>query len=206
MFSQRLAQLGSVIEVRDRFQYDQRKKSCDTRLTINVSGRRFQTYQSTLERYPNTLLGNQRRRTFFYDTETDEYFFDRHCLSFEAILYYYQSYGRLRRPDNVPLDTFFEEITFFDLGNDVIKQVRQDEDVEEAHKILLPTNGFCRHVWANLEYPQYSITGIVFNIISTFFVLLSAIELAVETLPKYRETAGRRIQKKNNSKKISMQI
>ena len=155
-------------------------------MIINVGGLRFETYKSTLERYPKTLLGNNDRRSLYYDTKRDEYFFDRHRLCFEAILYYYQSYGRLRRPENVPVDTFLEEIRFFDLGADALEQVRKDEDLEEAHKVQLPENRFYRRLWVNLEYPQYSLTAKIFNFISTILILLSAVELSIETLPNYR--------------------
>ena len=153
---------------------------------MNVGGARFETFQSTLERYPQTLLGNPKRRALFYDKLTGEYFFDRHRSCFESILYYYQSAGRLRRPDQIPLDTFLEEITFFDLGAQALAQVRHDEELEEAKKVSLPAKRFFRHLWANLEYPQYSLTAKIINIVSMIFILLSAFELAIETLPNYR--------------------
>ncbi len=84
------------------------------------------------------------------------------------------------------MDTFLEEITFFDLGSDALFQVRKDEDLEEAQKVQLPQNRFYRHLWANLEYPQYSMTAKIINIFSAMFILLSAVGLAVETLPNYR--------------------
>ena len=161
---------------------------------INISGTRFETFKSTLERYPETLLGNVQRRTVFYDKKRDEFFFDRHRLCFEAILYFYQSHGRLRRPENVPLDTFLEEITFFDLGHDALAQVRKEEDLEEGRKVQLPKNRFYRHLWANLEYPQYSLTAKVINIVSMLFILLSAIGLAIETLPNYRTSFENRCE------------
>ena len=46
------------------------------------------------------------------------------CFSFDAILYYYQSGGRLRRPVNVPLDVFSEEIKFYELGEYAINKFR----------------------------------------------------------------------------------
>jgi hypothetical protein len=46
----------------------------------------------------------------------NEYFFERHRSSFEAILYFYQSGGRLTRPENISAEIFLEEIKFFDLG------------------------------------------------------------------------------------------
>ncbi|CAF3693288.1 unnamed protein product [Rotaria sp. Silwood1] len=114
--------------------------SLQNRIIINISGVRFETYKSTLEAYPNTLLGNAERRKYYYDNILDEYFFDRHRGCFEAILYYYQSKGRLRRPNLVPLDTFLEEITFFDLGQDAFAQVRKDENLKEVEKTQLPRN------------------------------------------------------------------
>ncbi|CAF5113382.1 unnamed protein product [Rotaria sp. Silwood1] len=114
--------------------------SLQNRIIINISGVRFETYKSTLEAYPNTLLGNAERRKYYYDNILDEYFFDRHRGCFEAILYYYQSKGRLRRPNLVPLDTFLEEITFFDLDQDAFAQVRKDENLKEVEKTQLPRN------------------------------------------------------------------
>jgi len=61
----------------------------------------------------------------FYDGQRNEYFFDRNRPSFDAILYYYQSGGRLRRPPTVPIDVFTEELKFFDIGDDVIAQYLQ---------------------------------------------------------------------------------
>ena len=79
----------------------------------------------------------------YYDPVHDEYFFDRHRNCFEAIIYYYQSGGRLRRyskrmsdlntlliviskfrPVNVPLDIFSEEIQFYELGESAINKFR----------------------------------------------------------------------------------
>ena len=43
---------------------------------MNISGRRFETWQNTLEKYPDTLLGSNER-DFFYEEDAKEYFFDR---------------------------------------------------------------------------------------------------------------------------------
>jgi hypothetical protein len=188
---ERLEHIQSIIDLRrhQNLAFANRLSSIhsqdDCHLIINISGLRFETLQSTLEYYPKTLLGDHRRRSLFYDKKREEYFFDRHRLCFEAILYYYQSQGRLRRPENVPLDTFLEEITFFDLGVDALEQVQQAENLEEAQKVPLPKNPICRFIWTTLEYPQYSTTAKIVNIISLAFILLSAVGLAVETLPMY---------------------
>ncbi|CAF0834078.1 unnamed protein product [Adineta ricciae] len=201
-----LEHLQSIIDLRQRRDDDQlyfktRRKSdgqVNSRVVINVAGLRFETLKTTLDRYPQTLLGDHRRRALFYDKIQNEYFFDRHRLCFEAILYYYQSYGRLRRPENVPLDIFLEEINYFDLGADALQQVRKDEDLQLARKVHLPTNRFFRHLWANLEYPQYSMTAKIINIVSILFILISAVELAVETLPKYRLAYNNRCEQEGD--------
>ena len=86
------------------------------KVIINVSGLRFETRASTLQRYPDTLLGDRRRRVHYFDSMNNEYFFERHRSSFEAVLYFYQSGGRLTRPENISAEIFLEEIKFFDLG------------------------------------------------------------------------------------------
>jgi hypothetical protein len=86
------------------------------KVVINVSGLRFETRASTLQRYPHTLLGDKQRRAHFFDYMNNEYFFERHRSSFEAVLYFYQSGGRLARPENISAEIFLEEIKFFDLG------------------------------------------------------------------------------------------
>lgn len=89
------------------------------KVVINVSGLRFETRASTLQRYPHTLLGDKQRRAHFFDYMNNEYFFERHRSSFEAVLYFYQSGGRLTRPENISSEIFLEEIKFFDLGKSI---------------------------------------------------------------------------------------
>ena len=60
------------------------------RVVINVSGMRVETRLRTLTRFPDTLLGNDDRRSRYYDPLRNEYFFDRNRLCFDSILYYYQ--------------------------------------------------------------------------------------------------------------------
>ncbi|CAF1585905.1 unnamed protein product [Rotaria sp. Silwood1] len=178
--------------------------SLQNRITINISGVRFETFKSTLEVYPNTLLGNAKRRKYYYDNVLDEYFFDRHRGCFEAILYYYQSKGRLRRPNSVPLDTFLEEITFFDLGHDALAQVRKDENLKEVEKTQLPRNRCRRYIWATMEYPEFSFIAKLFNILSLIIILISTVTLAVESLPQYAHLSEDACQKQINQNKIGM--
>ncbi len=109
------------------------QSACDYELTqrivINVSGLRFETQLKTLANFQDTLLGDPQKRIRYFDPLRNEYFFDRNRPSFDAILYYYQSNGRLRRPINVPLDVFTEEIKFFELGEEAFNKFREDEGI-----------------------------------------------------------------------------
>ena len=89
-----------------------------------MGGLRYETQVRTLNQFPDTLLGDPSRRIRYFDPVRNEYYFDRHRNCFEAIIYYYQSGGRLRRPVNVPLDIFSEEIQFYELGEYAITKFR----------------------------------------------------------------------------------
>lgn len=97
-------------------------------LSLQVSGLRFETQLRTLNQFPDTLLGDPARRLRYFDPLRNEYFFDRNRPSFDAILYYYQSGGRLRRPVNVPLDVFSEEIKFYELGEQATNKFRWEKN------------------------------------------------------------------------------
>lgn len=92
----------------------------------------------------------------YYDPANNEYFFDRNRACFEAILYYYQSGGKLRRPVNIPLDVFVEEIKFYELGEATLAKFREDEGfIKEAEKPM-PENETQRNIWLLFEYPESS--------------------------------------------------
>ncbi|VDQ00682.1 unnamed protein product [Trichobilharzia regenti] len=156
------------------------------RIVINVSGLRFETHTDTLNRFPNTLLGCPFRRSRYYDSLRNEYFFDRNRPSFDAILYFYQSGGRLRRPVNVPIDVFTEEIKFYDLGEEIFERYREDEGFTKEDVHILPKNKFQRKVWLLFEYPESSIAARCVAIISLLVILISIIIFCVETLPHFR--------------------
>jgi len=95
-----------------------RRSASVRRIRINVSGHNFEVPIRLLDRHPDTLLGNARRRAAYYDRTRDELFLDRHRPSFEAIFSYYQLGGRLRRPHHVPDDIFLAEVEFYDDDDD----------------------------------------------------------------------------------------
>ncbi|KAJ8942433.1 hypothetical protein NQ318_006236 [Aromia moschata] len=151
-----------------------------------VSGLRFETQLRTLNQFPDTLLGDPARRIRYFDPLRNEYFFDRNRPSFDAILYYYQSGGRLRRPANVPLDIFSEEIKFYELGELATTKFREDEGFIKEEEKPLPSHEFQRNVWLLFEYPESSQAARVVAIISVFVILLSIVIFCLETLPEFK--------------------
>ena len=71
-------------------------KKKKTRVVLNISGEIFETHESTLARFPTSLLGNKPARLQYF--HSDHYFFERNRVCFEAILHFYQSNGTLNCP------------------------------------------------------------------------------------------------------------
>ncbi|CAL4064413.1 unnamed protein product, partial [Meganyctiphanes norvegica] len=156
------------------------------RVIINVSGLKFETQLRTLNQFPKTLLGEASRRNQHFDPQINEYFFDRNRTSFEAILKFYQSGGRLKRPTNIPLDVFVEEIKFFDLGEATLRNIWNDEGGSLPENPPLPENKFKHKIWQTFDEPSSSIFARFITIISLSFILISIVAFCMETLPRYK--------------------
>ncbi|XP_062612150.1 potassium voltage-gated channel subfamily A member 1-like [Saccostrea cucullata] len=169
--------------------HDCAKEGCN-RVVLNVSGMRFETQMRTLNRLPHTLLGDKEKRDKFWDPRTQEYFFDRHRPSFPAILYFYQSGGRLERPIEVPSDIFLSELQFFELGKNVINSYKKKEGffMETDEIPEMPEGTFQRRIWELLEYPESSIPARVLAVFSVVLIVTSVATFCVETLPVFNGT------------------
>lgn len=158
----------------------------DERVIVNVSGLKFETRQQTLDEFPESLLGDPLKRARYYDHNQHEYFFDRNRPAFDAILFYYQSGGKLLRPANVPMDVFADEIRFYELGEDVLQRVEQEEGYIEEEKPVLPENWLQRTIWKLFEFPDTSLAARVIAVISVSVISISIVTFCVETLPQFR--------------------
>lgn len=162
-------------------------KDCCERVVINVSGLRFETQVKTLRQFPNTLLGDPQRRVRYYDPLRNEYFFDRNRPCFDSILYYYQSGGRLRRPANIPIDVFLEELKFYELGEETLTKFRDDEGFIKEEEQPMPDREFLKQVWLLFEHPESSQAARIIAIISVMVILISIVIFCLETLPEFRD-------------------
>jgi len=156
----------------------------DDRIVINVSGQIFETREETLARYPNSLLGSQCKRHNYYSPEFNEYFFNRNRTAFEAILYYYQSHGKLRRPSEVPIKVFKQEIEFFELGDEILHAMLISEGYIEESKPVLPANAYQRKIWKLFEHPDSSIFASMIVIFSIFMIVTAVLTSIVESCVK----------------------
>ncbi|XP_062294587.1 potassium voltage-gated channel subfamily A member 1 [Scomber scombrus] len=164
------------------------------RLAINVSGMRYETQLRTLAQFPDSLLGNARKRLQYFDPMRNELFLDRSRVCFDAILYFYQSGGRLRRPANVPLDIFLEELRFYELGEEVIDHFKEDEGFPKVEESPLPKNDLQRSLWMLFEYPESSGAARIIAIISVAVIIISILIFCLETLPEFRNEKEQREQ------------
>ncbi|CAH8450720.1 unnamed protein product [Dicrocoelium dendriticum] len=161
--------------------------SRNQRVVINVSGLKFETWLGVLERHPTTKLGNEEKRQPFWDEHRNEYFFDRHRPSFEAIFNYYQYGGCIKRPTVVTDDIFLRELEFFEIEEQAVQNYKKNEGyVPEV--IILPVEAWKRKLWLLFEYPEASILAFCFSVTSLLFTITSIILFCVETLPVYAQT------------------
>ncbi|CAI4231997.1 unnamed protein product [Auanema sp. JU1783] len=167
----------------------------DEKLAINISGRKFETWKNTLEKFPETLLGSNEKE-FFYDEDTGEYFFDRDPDLFRHILTFYRT-GKLHYPRHECLVAYDEELSFFGIMPDLIsdccyedykdkKRENQErlieETIEPGHATKLKMN-FQEKLWTAFENPHSTSISLVFYYVTGFFIAVSVMCNIIETIP-----------------------
>jgi potassium voltage-gated channel Shal-related subfamily D protein len=173
------------------------RKTEDEKLVINVSGRRFETWQNTLEKYPDTLLGSNEK-DFFFDETSREYFFDRDPEVFRHILNYYRT-GKLHYPKTECLTQYDEELAFFGIMPDVIgdccyedyrdrkrenaERIMDDKADEEENNNDIVLETLRERMWRAFENPHTSTPALVFYYVTGFFIAVSVMANVVETVP-----------------------
>ena len=166
------------------------------RVLLNVGGVIYETYKQTLRRYPNTLLGNDEKLQLHYCENTEQYFFNRSRVFFDAILFFYQSGGVLRCPYGVPYDLFEDECRYYQLPEDAIGQIKPLElrkllkDLEDDDDGEHPHFGIRSKMWDILQNPETSVGARIFSLFSLFMIALSVISSCIESLPELQVEMG----------------
>ena len=157
-----------------------------TRVVVNISGEIYETQQNTLQRFPHTLLGDRRKRSFYYCPRSGQYFFQRSKLFFDAILFFYQSNGILSRPYGIPYDLFAEECRFFQLPEQAIlkakpkdfKSIVTNKGETDVNPASLKST-----IWNILQNPKTSTSARIFSSFSLFLVTVSVTASCLQSIP-----------------------
>ncbi|XP_017261409.1 potassium voltage-gated channel subfamily D member 2 isoform X1 [Kryptolebias marmoratus] len=174
-----------------------KRKAQDGLIVLNVSGTKFQTWRTTLERYPDTLLGSTERDFFFHE-ETNEYFFDRDPDIFRHILNFYRT-GKLHYPRQECISAYDEELAFFGIIPEIIgdccyeeykdrrrenaERLQDDEEMDMNNDVTPVNLTFREYLWRAFENPHTSTLALVFYYVTGFFIAISVMANVVETVP-----------------------
>lgn len=157
------------------------------KLKFNVSGTIFETYQHTLDQFPETTLGSPLLRQEYYNPSDNHYVLPCDKFAFDAILFYYQSNGILSRPETVAGDVSREELRFFKIKDHRFPCF--DEETEGETVPLYDENSFKSKVWTFLEDPDSSIWAKIMSYCTIFLIVFSIAAYVLETLPEFSNTA-----------------
>ena len=167
------------------------------RITFNVSGRRFETWSSTLKRYPDTLLGGEMMERF-HNSETGEYILNRDPMIFKYVLNFYRT-GKLHCFWGYCHHEFIEELNFYGIPVELVNSCCEDflrrektapqlksstEIAQSAENFLANSTGSLRErLWYLFEYPQHSLIGRLILYLVGLFILASVVGTVTETVP-----------------------
>lgn len=112
----------------------------NSRITLNIGGRRFVTFRSTLRNVPGTRLAKLSPNDQSYDPVKREYYFDRNPDKFGPILDYYRS-GELHYAHCICGPSIKKELKFWDIDENSIaiccwKAYKDDEEERKTLKEL----------------------------------------------------------------------
>ncbi len=142
------------------------------RLAFNIRGVYYETYEETLMRFPNTLLGNPILRAPFCNGEKNEFYFDRSHHIFDTILFFYQSGGILAKPDTIDDNEFQDELRFFGIIKDPVAK-----NLPNAER-----RKFRQKLWLFMECPESSIFARIFACFSLLMIIISTVTYCLETV------------------------
>ncbi|XP_065649923.1 potassium voltage-gated channel subfamily A member 2 isoform X2 [Hydra vulgaris] len=168
--------------------------SKDELIYINVSGQLFITTPQVLNNFPNSLLGNKKKRDQIQKIN-GELYFNRHPKVFESILNFYR-YGILEQPSQVNQLIFVNDIRFYGLFDEALEvgtkglhfrekylsSCKTDNNRRKAHN----QKNWQTYIWNVLECTDSSLFAQTFSFFSLFVIILSTVVFCMETMPIYK--------------------
>lgn len=163
-----------------------KKKSKEDVIRIKVGGDVFLTYLSTLDRFPDTLLGNHEERTKHWDEESKMFIFNRNRIFFEWILHFYQSNGKLYIPKGMSADLVEKELNFFGIMRQDKTRAASSEDA-----VVVTGNSTQQKLFQMLTEPYSSTYAKTWALFDVTLIMVSIITFIVETEPYIVELTAR---------------
>ncbi|XP_048588171.1 potassium voltage-gated channel subfamily D member 3 isoform X2 [Nematostella vectensis] len=168
----------------------------DRRITINVSGKKFVTWEKTLRKHPSTLLGSDRLMQFFDETKR-EFFLDRDPHMFRYILNFYRC-GKLHTSSEDCYSAFKEELGFYGIPPENIESCCWEDNtkisIRKPHR-KNPCRGnipsYRGKIWLLMEDPNSSFLGAFIQCIIGVIICISILFSILETI---RNARGRTLQ------------
>lgn len=148
----------------------------NARVAFNVSGVRYETLESTLQRFPDTLLGSRTKRNSLQKSAGVIVLYCSASM-FDAILFYYQSDGILVRPPSSPTMDFEQVCRYFLIPEHDIRKMIERDGLVVGDDILTFEFGSRTQqlVWQFIENPQSSKAARLYAFIVYGLIFLSVL-------------------------------
>lgn len=145
---------------------------------LNVGGKLFTTYRSTLTKYPDTFLGTMYSQDNFKVDEVQ--FFDRSPELFEYILAFYRT-DILCKPEHIPDELWSNELKFWLIPVKtqeslllLSNNIEPEKTLHDLYKLINTTLGF-KHNTVNPRGPGFCQSRCA-QPTKTLYTFLSALE------------------------------
>ena len=94
--------------------------------------------------------------------------------------------GPLVRPDNIPIDIFLNEITFYRLNLETISEFLEIEGLLSPAEEVKVIRTFKQRLWDLFEHPESSLMAKMISFISVIAIICSTTIFCIETMPYYK--------------------
>lgn len=163
------------------------KDNC--RLRLNIGGIYFEILHKNLARFPDTLLGGERKKSF-YDQERQEYFFDRDPVTFKHILDFYRN-GKFHISTPDCMESIRDELAFFGIPEAFVSECccehvkfenEEEEETCDRQKVLHEHLDVKEKLYEFLTDFNSSLGAAIFSYFFVIVVIINICLIVGETL------------------------
>lgn len=169
------------------------------RIVVNVGGTKYEIARKNLEKFPDTLLGSERKN-HFYDEERMEYFFDRDPLIFKNIAEFYRVGSfHVSSTTTACMEAVLDELAFFGIPQHLVSDcccehiITGDEEKEKKRKEMEAIENKRERefqlwtprekLWEFLTNTKSSKASVIFSYVFGAVVALNISTIVAETVP-----------------------